>query len=74
MSNSEKMEATLHKYINSIATINSSLQLIEKQHPEVRNFDFWEDVLDDIHSLSDQMYTLTNTSRSGKSDPASEES
>lgn len=74
MTNPMKMEQTLHEIINSLTTINSSLQLIQKQHPEVSDFLFWEDVLLDVRELSDMVSSLTNANQSGKSDLTYEES
>ncbi len=67
----KKMEQALHEIINSLTTINSSLQLIQKQHPEVKDYLFWEDVLVDIHTLSARLTSLSDSNQSGKSDPKS---
>lgn len=67
----KKMGHTLHEIINSLTTINSSLQLIQKQHPEVKNYLFWEDVLVDIHTLSARLTSLLDANQSEKSDPKS---
>ncbi len=71
MPNNNQMENTLHEIINSLTTINSSLQLIQKQHPEVRDYLFWEDVMVDIHALTDRITSLINANQNEKSDPAS---
>ena len=71
MPNNKEMEQTLHEIINSLTTINSSLQLIQKQHPEVKDYLFWEDVLVDIHALSDRISSLVDSNQSAKSDPKS---
>lgn len=71
MPDNTKMEATLHEYINTLATIKSSLQLIQKQHPEVVEFNFWTDVMESIQSLSSSIITQTQSNQIGKSDPTS---
>lgn len=40
-----------HEIRNPVTLINSSLQLIEKQHPEVREFNFWSQTMDDMRNL-----------------------
>jgi two-component system sensor histidine kinase AtoS len=37
-----------HELRNPIALINSSLQLIESQHPEVKDFKYWSETMNDI--------------------------
>ena len=71
MPNNKEMEQTLHEIINSLTTINSTLQLIQKQHPEVKDYLFWEDVLVDIHALSARISPLVDSNQNGKSDPKS---
>lgn len=40
-----------HEIKNSVSVIGCSMQLIEKEHPEVKGFSFWEDTLTDITNL-----------------------
>lgn len=40
-----------HEIRNPVTLINSSLKLIEKQHPEVQEFAFWNDVRRDMAHL-----------------------
>lgn len=40
-----------HEIRNPVTLINSSLKLIEKQHPEVRDFAFWNDTMMDMDYL-----------------------
>ena len=47
----EDYQHIFHEIKNTVALINSSLQLIEKQHPEVRGFDYWDDTLSDVKNL-----------------------
>jgi signal transduction histidine kinase len=47
-----------HELRNPITLISSSLQLIESQHPEVKDFKFWNETMDDIQyvcSLLDEL-------------------
>lgn len=50
-----------HELRNPIALISSSLQLIESQHPEVKDFKYWNDTMDDIQyvcCLLDELSTF----------------
>lgn len=58
-----------HKVRNPITLINSSLQLIEKQHPEVRDFLFWEDTMRDMKYLLRLLEELSNYNNSEKTNP-----
>lgn len=40
-----------HEIKNPLTLINSSLQLIESDHPEVKDFRFWNQAMDDMRSL-----------------------
>ena len=37
-----------HEIRNPVTLISSSLQIIEEEHPEVRDFHFWDDVKGDL--------------------------
>ena len=37
-----------HEIRNPLTLINSSLQLIEATHPEVKDFQFWSQTLEDV--------------------------
>lgn len=41
-----------HEIRNPLTLINSSLQLIETMHPEVKDFQFWSQTLDDVEYLN----------------------
>lgn len=41
----------IHEIRNPLTLINSSLQLIQKQHPEVKDFRFWTQTLEDVSFL-----------------------
>lgn len=51
MLNAQDYQSLFHEIKNSICIIGSSLQLIEKQHPEVTNFSYWDDTLTYITNL-----------------------
>ena len=44
-----------HEIKNSITLINSSLQLVEKKHPEVREFDYWSESMSELCFLCNQL-------------------
>lgn len=53
-----------HELRNPITLINSSLQLIESQHPEVKTFKFWNETMADIQyvrSLLDELSTFNQS-------------
>jgi two-component system sensor histidine kinase AtoS len=54
-------ETLLHEIQNAVATVSCSLQLIEKQHPEVRDFDFWQDTASDLSGLRLLLVDVVNT-------------
>lgn len=48
----EEYQKIIHEIKNSVCVIGSSLQLIQKQHPEVISFRYWNDTLSDISHLN----------------------
>ena len=54
-----------HELRNPITLINSSLQLIESQHPEVKTFKFWNETMADIQYVR---YLLDELSAYNQSD------
>lgn len=46
-----ELSKIFHEIKNPLALINSSLQIIERDHPEVRTFRFWDQTMDDIAGL-----------------------
>ena len=55
-----------HEIRNPLTLINSSLQLIESMHPEVKDFQFWSQTLDDvgyINQLLDDLSVYTDNRR-----------
>jgi len=47
-----------HEIRNPLTLINSSLQLIESMHPEVKNFQFWSQALDDVSYINELLDDL----------------
>lgn len=56
----EDYEKIFHEIKNNITFINSSLQLVEKTHPEVSGFPFWEDSILELSSLTHMLTELTS--------------
>lgn len=46
-----ELSKMFHEIKNPLTLINSSLQLIETDHPEVRDFQFWNQTMKDIKNL-----------------------
>ena len=42
----------VHEIRNPLTLISSSLQLIETTHPEVKDFQFWSQTLEDVEYLN----------------------
>lgn len=51
MLNTEDYMKIFHEIKNSVTLINSYLQLVEKRHPEISNFDYWEDSKNEVARL-----------------------
>ena len=54
----EDYQKIFHEIKNHIAFINSSLQLIEKSHPEIKEFAYWNDSMLEISSLKRMLIEL----------------
>lgn len=46
-----ELSKMFHEIKNPLALINSSLQLIESDHPEVHSFRFWDQTMEDVAAL-----------------------
>lgn len=46
-----ELSKMFHEIKNPLTLINSSLQLIERDHPEVKDFRFWNQTMEDVHNL-----------------------
>ncbi len=62
MLKNEDYKFIFHEIKNSVAVIGCSLQLIEKKHPEVKDFPFWEDTLADVAGLRQMILEVSSTS------------
>ena len=54
-----------HEIRNPLTLVSSSLQVIETQHPEVRQFHNWEQMMEDVQfmcSLLNELSTFNNSS------------
>ncbi|MDD3217628.1 MAG: HAMP domain-containing sensor histidine kinase [Lachnospiraceae bacterium] len=53
-----------HEIRNPVTLINSFLQLIETQHPQVRDFDYWADTMDNLEFLKNLLRELSDYNNS----------
>lgn len=60
------MTKIFHEIRNPLALINSSLQIIEAQHPEVKQFKYWKETLADIDFLKLLLSNLSSYSSAAK--------
>lgn len=56
----EDYQIIFHEIKNSITFISSSLQLIEKQHPEVSGFSYWDESTQEISALKRMLVELSS--------------
>ena len=49
--NSLELSKMFHEIKNPLTLINSSLQLIESEHPEIKSFRFWNQTMKDLQNL-----------------------
>lgn len=55
-----------HEIRNPVTLINSYLQFIEKAHPEVADYEYWDDILDQMDFLKKLLDELSLYNNSGK--------
>lgn len=55
-----------HEIRNPVTLINSYLQLVEKAHPEVEQYEYWEDILDQMDFLKNLLNELSIYNNSGE--------
>lgn len=60
MLNNEDYLNIFHEIKNSITLISSSLQLVSKKHPEVCNFDYWNEAMSEIDFLRNMVNQLSS--------------
>lgn len=60
-----------HEIRNPLTLINSYLQLVEKAHPEVEEYEYWDDILDQMDFLKKLLGELSiyNNSRELHKEP-----
>lgn len=49
-----------HEIKNSITLVSGSLQLVEKKHPEVHKFDYWDEAMSEIDFLKNMVTQLSS--------------
>ena len=60
----EDYQIIFHEIKNYITFINSSLQLVEKMHPEIKGYPYWTNSMQELSSLKKMLIEL-NSARSG---------
>lgn len=55
-----------HEFGNILTLINSSLQIIESSHPEVRSYKYWNSTMSDVHYMKDLVNELICFNNSAK--------
>lgn len=55
-----------HEFGNILTLINSSLQIIESSHPEVRTYKYWNSTMSDVHYMKDLVNELVCFNNSAK--------
>lgn len=56
----EDYQKILHEIKNSITFVHSSLQLVEKMHPEVMDYFYWNDATQELNSLKKMLIELSS--------------
>ncbi len=60
MLKNQDYELLLHEIKNAVCVISCSLQLIERSHPEVLDYAFWQDTSSDLTSLRTLLIDVAN--------------
>lgn len=55
-----------HEIRNPLTLINSYLQLVEKAHPEVEEYEYWEDILEQMDFLKNLLNELSSYNNAWK--------
>ncbi|MCU6754179.1 sensor histidine kinase [Bovifimicola ammoniilytica] len=55
-----------HEFGNALTLVNSSLQIIESSHPEVKRFKYWASTMGDVHYLVNLISELSFYNHSDK--------
>lgn len=53
-----------HELRNPLTTVSSTIQLIESQHPEVKNFKYWSNLSEDLAYMNQLITELSDFSKS----------
>ncbi len=56
----EDYQKIFHEIKNNITFICSSLQLVEKRHPKVKDYSSWKDAMDEVDSLKKLLIELSS--------------
>ena len=56
----EDYQKIFHEIKNNITFISSSLQLIEKGHPEIKTFPYWNDSMQEVEALKNMLIELSS--------------
>lgn len=56
---SDEMSYASHEIKNTLSFLNSSCQIVESHHPEINNFEFWNEITSAVHSLVSYMERTT---------------
>lgn len=56
----EDYQKILHEVKNDVTFISSSLQLLEKLHPDIKVYDYWNDAMQEIASLKTMLIELSS--------------
>ena len=59
MLTNEDYAKAFHEIKNSITIVNSSLQLLERYHPEITEFEYWKDSKDSLDYLREMVRELS---------------
>ena len=58
------LSKTSHELRNMLTLIGSSLQLMEKQHPEVEEFKYWKQIMQDLETTNELLVELSGYNES----------
>lgn len=56
----EDYQKIFHEIKNNITFISSSLQLVEKAHPEIETFPYWKDSMQEVNALKNMLIDLSS--------------
>lgn len=56
----EDYQKIFHEIKNNITFISSSLQLVEKAHPEIKSFPYWNDSMQEVNALKNMLVDLSS--------------